>query len=302
MAVLGIDLSHHNDDNGTINFDALAGHVDYVITKVTQGISYVDPTATRHIAESRRIGVIPGLYHFPNWGDPIAEADFFCRNAGDVTGAFVAFDCENIPAGVGPVNWTYQWLQRVSSTLGVAALVYMNKSTLNGYDWTPVINGGFGLWLANYDGNPGDFSVTGAWSCVALKQYSDAGHIDGVTGNVDLDSFNGSVDQLRKYCKVSAPAPVVVPAPQPAPVAPWTVLPSMSYGQRSGSVASLQSFLARVFPSYAATCGNLPATGLYGDITVKWVREFQSRCGIRSNGKDIGPLTKPYLWRYGWRG
>lgn len=298
----GVDLSHHNDDNGPINFDLLRGHVDFVITKVTQGNAYIDPTANRHVSETRRIGAVPGLYHFAvGSNNPILDAAFFLTHSPDPTGAFIALDWET--AASDPVSWCMTWLTTVRDKWNVKPLVYMNKNALRSFDWSPVVAADFGLWTADYDGNAADFSERGAWPALALKQYSDAGTESGVTGGVDEDSFNGSLDQLRAYCVAGAPAPVPVPAPRP-PDNPWLALPSLVYGQRNDAgVRSLQSFLLSHFPAYRAKRGALTVTGNYLDITTAWVLEFQQRTGITSgDGRNIGPQTKAKLWQYGWRG
>lgn len=300
---IGIDISHYNDATEPINFDLLRGHVDFVITKVTEGASYVDPTATAHVSETERIGAVPGVYHFARGGDPNLEAGFFIAHCPPLAGAFAVLDWEI--ANPNPVQWCLTWLSAVRNAIGTRPLLYLNKSTINGYDWSPVINAGFGLWEASYDGNANDFSATGAWPCVAIKQYTDAGSEPGITGAVDLDSFNGDVAQLRQYCVTASPAPTPAPAPAPVPAGnPWDALPSLTYGMmHSNAVARLQSFLARMFPAYASTCGTLPATGNYLDITVKWIAEFQRRTGISGgDGRNVGPQTKAKLWSFGYRG
>lgn len=300
----GIDISHHQDDAGPINFDLLRGHIDFIITKVTEGTSYVDPTANAHVAEARRIGVIPGVYHFARGGDPTLEANWFMSKAPDLSGAFIALDWEI--SHPNPVAWSLAWLTAVKNHYGTPPLVYVNKSTVAQYDWTPVVNANHGLWLADYDGNPSDFSETGEWPCIAIKQYTSTGRLPGIAGNVDQDSFNGDRAQLLRYCIGTAPAPV---APPPPPVAPWTRLPVLGYGMRlSDAVARLQRFLAVTFPAYKTEHGDLPATGNYLDVTRAWVLEFQKRAGVRNgdgsspDGKTVGKNTNAALWQYGYRG
>lgn len=303
--IFGTDISHHNDDdaNGPINFDLLRGHVDFIISKLTEGTYYVDPSGTNHVAETRRIGAIPGVYHFARGTDANLEAGYFMAHCPDLTGAFVALDWE--VSHPNPVAWSLTWLTAVRKAIGAAPLIYLNKSTLSAYDWSPVVNAGFGLWRANYDGNPSDFSGSGQWPCIALEQYSDSMFIPGDTAAYDGDSFNGAIDQLRAYCVPGTPTPTPVPVPAPpAPVSPWLGLPSLAYGMsNNNSVRSLQRFLINNFPAYAAKRGALTVTGNYLSVTTGWVLEFQQRTGITSgDGRNIGPQTKAQLWHYGWRG
>lgn len=79
---------------------------------------------------------------------------------------------------------------------------------------------------------------------------------------------------------------------------------TLTYGMRADkTVASVQAFLARVFPAYAA---GLPATGNYLDQTAAVVQEFQARAGVRNgdgsrpDGRTIGPRTWAALYAHGY--
>lgn len=48
---------------GDINFDVMSQKTDYIIFKASQG-NYQDPKISRNIAESKRVGLPYGLYHF----------------------------------------------------------------------------------------------------------------------------------------------------------------------------------------------------------------------------------------------
>lgn len=301
--LLGIDISHHQ---GSIDFNAVRAGCDFVVSKATEGTTFVDPLGIANRRAVKAVGMVSGSYHFARAGDPIAESNFFCDTVGDVTNEFVVLDWE--VSYSDPVGWCLAWLNNTWARLGVKPLIYLNQSTRDSYDWSRVVNGNFGLWLAKYDEKL-DAVSGGAWTTLAIKQYTDKGTISGVRGAVDRDVFYGDAVALASYCKRGTPVPAPKPpAPKPVPkptppVAPWTVLPSLTYGMRgNAAVRSLQSFLARCFPSYAHEHGTLDATGNYLDVTAAWVAEYQSRYGIKSDGKDVGPLTKPRLWADGWRG
>lgn len=70
--------------------------------------------------------------------------------------------------------------------------------------------------------------------------------------------------------------------------------PTLQFGSRGPEVEALQIRLARVYPAYRHTCGELVVDGIFGRITEAWVREFQRRSGLVVDG-ICGPLTRAAL-------
>lgn len=301
MVLQGVDVSHWQGD---INHLLIKAHgIAFVISKLTEGESYVDPYATKNRQATKAAGMFSGLYHFAKGGSALAEADHFCSAAGDITGEFTALDWEiNIPGD--PVQWCLAWLQRVESKFGVRPFIYMDQSRLRSANWSAVFSRGYPLWLAKYDNLLDPPNV--APNVAVMKQYTSNGSIDGVLGNVDLDVFYGNAQDLQAYCKSGT----VFPAPSPIsppPRNPWDTLPTLAQGMLNDNrVRSLQQFLHDNYPAYRQTCGELaPIAGNYATITACWVREFQRRSGITgpdANGSTVGPQTKAALWAAGWRG
>lgn len=193
----GCDLSNHQ---GSPDFTAVrSAGLEFVVLKATEGVGYQDPRCAASRARAREAGLVVGLYHFARAGDPVAEADFFARSTGGLApGEFAVLDWE-VPAA-DPVGWCAAWLHTAAQRLAVRPLVYLNRSLRDGHDWSPVIAGDFGLWLARYDGVP-DAVPPGPWPVLAMKQYSDEGSVPGVDGPVDLDVFYGTAEQLRAYAR-----------------------------------------------------------------------------------------------------
>ena len=54
---------------------------------------------------------------------------------------------------------------------------------------------------------------TPAWSDWTFWQDSSTGMVPGISGNVDLDQFNGTLDDLHKFVAPPLSAPAVDPGP-----------------------------------------------------------------------------------------
>jgi GH25 family lysozyme M1 (1,4-beta-N-acetylmuramidase) len=55
------------------------------------------------------------------------------------------------------------------------------------------------LWIANYGVSSPSIPAPWASSGYAFWQYSSTGSVPGITGNCDLDTFNGSMTSLLKF-------------------------------------------------------------------------------------------------------
>lgn len=210
--ILGIDISHHQ---GAPDLAAVrrSGR-RFVVIKATEGTGFTDPQFAASRSRAHAAGLVVGLYHVARAGDARAEAASFAQAVGHLRpGEFAALDWE--VSAPDPAGWCASWLTAIRDALGVAPLVYLNQSSRDHGDWTPVVQGGFGLWLARYDGST-DACGPGSWPVLTMKQYSDAGTVPGVTGPVDLDVFYGTEEQLRAHGAGGA-TPATDPLPEPGP-------------------------------------------------------------------------------------
>src|SRR5262245_6153270 len=73
--------------------------------------------------------------------------------------------------------------------------------------------------------------------------------------------------------------------------------PLLREGSTGAAVSALQSFMRRVFPSYA---GGLVVDGDFGPATAAAVREFQRRTGLDADAV-VGPATWAKLETHGYR-
>jgi GH25 family lysozyme M1 (1,4-beta-N-acetylmuramidase) len=196
MTLACIDVSNHQR---AVNFAAVEAAGDaLVFIKATEGVGYVDPQFRTYRTQVRAVGLTRGFYHFARAGDPIAEADAFCAAVSPLdVGDLVALDWET--AAPNPPAWCRTWLQRVKQTLGVTPGIYLNQSTRDAYDWSALVADNDWLWIADYDNNPTVLAGPGKWPVVAIKQWTSAGSVPGISGAVDRDTFEGDATTLAAY-------------------------------------------------------------------------------------------------------
>lgn len=183
-------------------------------------------TANDHFLENIQgatsAGLIGGAYHltrpdFPLYPSDytqsaIAEAQYFLSRAGNYIGSGTylpaALDVE-ITGGLSPSQlsqWIRTWFQYVQQQKsGTIPVLYTTRSILLILDNDLVTN--YHLWIATDDGDPtGTPSYSGtSWPNWKFKQYrfgESGGTVTGVTGPVDLDSFNGDLAALVRILPV----------------------------------------------------------------------------------------------------
>lgn len=215
--IKGIDISKYQ---GKPSFDLLKLQIDFIILKATEGNGYIDPEFKRNQVQARGVNLGLGYYHFarPDLGNsPELEANWFLQTIGELKkGEVLVLDFEVNFAD--PVNWCRKWLDIVFIKTGTRPLIYLNQSQTTSFNWRQVIDAGYGLWLAKYDNDPNNLNTTTSWPVVAMKQYTSSGKINGISGNVDVNTFFGDLNSFKLYgFNIQSPTP-----PPTNPVLPIT--------------------------------------------------------------------------------
>jgi lysozyme len=188
--VRGIDVSDHQ---GTVNWTAVSkSGVEFAITKATEGGTFVADSFQRNWSGIRSVGLVRGAYHFyrPRT-DALAQANLFLNmvklEPGDLPPVLDiesddGVDSERIRAGIR------SWLVRVESATGRRPILY----TYPGF-WERLGNWQefreYPLWIAHYTTAARPW-VPGGWNTWTMWQFTDRGTVNGVTGPVDVNSFN----------------------------------------------------------------------------------------------------------------
>ena len=210
----GIDIS--NWQKG-LDLDAIKA--DFVIMKATEGLTYTDPTCNGFYAKAKAGGKKLGLYHFarPETNTAEAEANYFVNAIKNyVKTAILVLDWES--SGKANVTWAKAWLDKVYALTGVKPMIYMSESVVNAYDWSKVVAGDYGLWVAKYRDSTIDknYDMTNAgtkpsvkwWNGYAMWQWTSKGLLDGYSGDLDCDAFYGDKSAWDAYAGSTEPDPV----------------------------------------------------------------------------------------------
>lgn len=207
---------------GAYNMDANPDPM--VMMKMSGGDNglYYDSQASRNYNNAIRTGKVPFMYHFYGGADPTTEADWFVKACSPLApGDGLAVDIEqgqtwNPQADAGAVGKVLAFVSHVHDVTGVWPWVYMNMSTANMYDWSPVFNN-CGFWCA---------APSYGFNDTLPVKYPQLAQQGPIEGGVDTDAAFATIEEVRKYTYAPTPPPAPVQPPAPAPLPPPVQPPS----------------------------------------------------------------------------
>ncbi|MCD8182003.1 MAG: glycoside hydrolase family 25 protein [Bacteroides sp.] len=196
--VHGIDISHYQ---GKIDWNLLLRNKEtdsplhFIFMKATEGGDHGDDTFAQNFDKAREYGFIRGAYHFflPRT-DACKQADFFIRivqlSKGDLP---PVLDVENtgkkLPQELKLAVKT--WLDRVEAHYGVKPILYTSYKFKKRYLNDSIFNS-YPYWIAHYYVD--SVKYEGKWH---FWQHTDVGTVPGIEKEVDLNVFNGTLEELR---------------------------------------------------------------------------------------------------------
>jgi GH25 family lysozyme M1 (1,4-beta-N-acetylmuramidase) len=230
---LGIDVSAWQGDISQANWNRIynEGGRRFAFIRVTHyGASNGDPDSyyAENFTRARAAGLLVGPYHYAIWSrTPQVEANYFLTYAAPyITAGYLppmldleSKDNPGSPVGATSVcDWAKQWLDIVKAQTGVDGGVYLSGGYINSYGKAPSGCSCGGtctccliasrLWVADWCGANictacGNMDTaqpeygTGFWPTWLFWQYCSTGSVPGISGNADLDVFNGTYAQLQ---------------------------------------------------------------------------------------------------------
>ena len=194
--VHGIDISHYQ---GKIDWKMLTQTrqgqfpIHFVFMKSTEGGDFSDKNFVTNFDSAKAYGFIRGAYHFYNpKTDPIKQADFFINSvkleAGDLP---PVLDIEKKGRDMKILQKDLKvWLRKVENHYGVKPIIYASYKFKTRYLNDSVFNS-YPYWIAHYYVD--SVKYEGDWK---FWQHTDVGTLPGISEQVDLNIFNGSLSEL----------------------------------------------------------------------------------------------------------
>ena len=198
-AVKGIDVSSYQ---GVVDWAAArADGVEYAFIRAGDGATFTDPQFARNWSGAQAAGVLRGAYQFFRPAqDPIAQADRMLAVIAGAPGDLPpVIDVEDA-GGLGPdvVEAAVRaWIDRVRPVLGREPIIYTGF-----YFWRDQVGApdmtASPLWHAQY--TTADCpNIAPPWPGWAFWQYTAMGRVAGITGDVDVNRFNGTREDLAAF-------------------------------------------------------------------------------------------------------
>lgn len=207
----GIDVSHYQ---GVIDWPAVAAAgISFAFIKATQ--NRMDTRFLENVKGAKAAGLLVGAYHYVDDSvttpDKARAAAQVFNNAIKAAGGPEVFDLpfvmdyESNKGGLTPAGCTAvakAFLEETERLTGRRPMVYTYPSFIGRFSGLT----NYPLWIARYSNQaPADAS---GWKRWEFWQYSDGTlggelpgggrKVPGISGPVDLNEFDGTVDELRR--------------------------------------------------------------------------------------------------------
>lgn len=199
--ITGIDISRYQ---GNISWEMLVkdNQLSFVIAKATEGKNDIDPTFKYNWLEINKMKLVKGAYHFYiNEDDPLLQANLYLEAVKfqkkdlppilDVEGFSIKRKSENLKENC------LLWLERVKKSTGKMPIIYSNYSffneQLNDTAFTK-----YPIWIAEYNSLQKP-KVPKLWNDWLFWQKSNNYILNGISGDVDYDIFNGNSKDFYEF-------------------------------------------------------------------------------------------------------
>ena len=169
--------------------------LDFVFIRATAGMDKVDRKFDYNWLEAKNNKLIRGAYHYyrPN-ENSIDQANFFIKTVqlhkGDLP---PVLDIEKLPKNQSMKNLKLglnRWLRVVEAHYKVKPIIYTGEKYYNDFlkdDFKDYL-----FWIANY--NFYREKIGDDW---LFWQFTEKATVSGIKGNVDVNIYNGDLEQLR---------------------------------------------------------------------------------------------------------
>ncbi len=225
--IYGIDISRYQHEIGrgffSINWSDLRitslgrignkhtkGKTDYPVSfiyiKATQGTTILNRYYADDIKQARQHKIPVGAYHFFSTQRRGKEqAKYFLENSdlqpGDLPPVLDIEPYDHQIKAMGGAEVMFRevsdWVRMVEKACGTKPVLYVSQSFINEYmEKAPAALKEYPVWVARY----GEFKP---YVRLLQWQLSCDGKVNGITGSVDINVFNGTAEHFQDYLKTS---------------------------------------------------------------------------------------------------
>lgn len=220
--IYGIDISRHQHEKGrkrySINWNDLritslgpkhnaegqTFPVSFVYIKSTEGTTVRNRYFITDYTAARSQGIRTGAYHFFSLTSPaLAQATYFVNHTLFRPDDFPpVLDVEPTDAQIRKIGGTEELLRRirifmeyVERRTGMKPILYINQGFVNQHMVHAAdIKQRYNVWIARYGEYKPDVKLV-YW------QLTPDGRVNGITGPVDINVFNGYQGQWDEFCR-----------------------------------------------------------------------------------------------------
>jgi lysozyme len=194
---IGLDVSEYQ---GTINWEFVENienefPIEFIMIRATAGNDRSDKQFIQNWIDVKKKNLIRGAYHYyrPN-ENSLLQAKLFIKTVklekGDLP---PVLDIEKLPKGQSLDSLKIglkRWLKTVEAHYKVKPIIYTSEKYYDDFLKKDFSN--YLFWIANY--NFYREKIGDEW---LFWQFTELATIPGIDGNVDVNIFNGDLEQLR---------------------------------------------------------------------------------------------------------
>ena len=193
----GIDVSHYQ---GNIDWQRLTQTrqsqfpIHFIFMKASEGGDYGDRVFQANFDSAKAYAFIRGAYHFYNpKTDPVRQADFFINSVKLDTGDLPpVLDIEKRGDDARTLRRDLKiWLDKIERHYKVKPILYTSYKFKTRYLNDSIFDS-YPYWIAHYYVDSVEYK--GNWK---FWQHTDVGTLPGIREKVDLNIFNGSLEELK---------------------------------------------------------------------------------------------------------
>lgn len=194
---IGIDVSEYQDAIEWLEVDTLEEiyPISFVIIRATVGNDRLDRKFKKNWLGAKENKMIRGAYHYyrPN-ENSIDQAELFINTVSLQKGDLPPIlDIERLPKNQSIARLKLglrRWLEKVEAHYKVKPIIYTGESYYD--DFLKEEFSDYLFWIANY--NFYREKIQDDW---LFWQFTEKASVPGIEGNVDVNIFNGDLQQLQ---------------------------------------------------------------------------------------------------------